>query len=260
MKEGLWVEASGPVITDHNAPDYMGAEVGSNNTGELTAIAEALLHAKEHQYTPHIHTDSLWSINVLTGRWRPQCHKQLVGYIKSIISTFAYKVRFQWVKGLAGHEGNEKADTLAERGKNTRTRSGGRTLLPPARPQRDAPDSLNPDHFVTAMHNAARKVFQAKARKARTPWITDATLQSLEEATAARAQELPQAKHLRNKAKRQARKDRVDWVHRQLEADPEAMTKGVWNAIRNQKRASEAFGATWLYKENLFPGPKRTRL
>ena len=235
-KEGLWVEASGPVITDHNAPDYMGAEVGSNNTGELTAIAEALLHAKEHQYTPHIHTDSLWPINVLTGRWRPQRHKQLVGYIKSIISSFTYKVRFQWVKGHAGHEGNEKADTLAERGKNTRTRAGGRTLLPPARPQREAPDSLNPDHFVNAMHNAARKVFQAKARKARTPWITDATLQSLEEATAAKAQELPQAKHLRNKAKRQARKDRVDWVHRQLEADPEAMTKGVWNAIRNQKK------------------------
>ena len=164
-KEGLWVEASGPVITDHNAPDYMGAEVGSNNTGELTAIAEALLHAKEHQHTPHIHTDSLWSINVLTGRWRPQRHKQLVGYIKSIISSFTCKVRFQWVQGHAGHEGNEKADTLAERGKNTRTRSGGRTLLPPARPQREAPDSLNPDHFVTAMHNAARKVFQAKARK-----------------------------------------------------------------------------------------------
>ena len=41
---------------------------------------------------------------------------------------------------------------------------------------------------------------------------------------------------MRNKAKRLARKDCVDWVHRQLEADPEAMTKGVWNAIRNQKQ------------------------
>ena len=180
LREGWWVEASGPVITDHNAPDYMGAEVGSNNTGELIAIAEALLHAKEHQYTPHIHTDSLWSINVLTGRWRPQRHKQFVGYIKPTISTFSYKVRFQWVKGHAGHEGNEKADRLAELGKTTRTRFGGRTLLPPVRPQREAPDSLIPDHFVTAMHNAARKVFQAKARKAHTPWITERTLQTLE--------------------------------------------------------------------------------
>ena len=133
------MEASGPVITDHTEPEYLGAEVGSN-TGELTAIAEALLHAKEHQQHPSIYSDSLWSINVLTGRWRPQRHKQLVGHIKSIISSFSSKVHFQWVKGHAGQEGNERADKLAEKGKTTRQRAGGRALLPPPRPQRVAPD------------------------------------------------------------------------------------------------------------------------
>ena len=234
--DGCWMEASGPVITDHTEPDYLGAEVGSNNTGELTAIAEALLHAKEQQQHPSIYSDSLWSINVLTGRWRPQRHKQLVGYIKSILSSFSSKVRFQWVKGHAGQEGNERADKLAEKGKTSRQRTGGRVLLPPPRPQRVAPDSLNPDHMVTAMHNAARTVFQANAKKARTPWITEETLSALDEATVAKAQEAHNARYLRNKAKRLARKDRINWIHKQLEDDPQAITKSVWNAIRNQKK------------------------
>ena len=34
-------ERSGPVVTDPSASDFIGAEVGSNNTAELTAIAHA---------------------------------------------------------------------------------------------------------------------------------------------------------------------------------------------------------------------------
>ena len=35
-------EENGLVITNSNSEDYFGAEVGSNNTGELSAIAHAL--------------------------------------------------------------------------------------------------------------------------------------------------------------------------------------------------------------------------
>ena len=42
--EGVWHDAYGPVPTDPTHPLFAGAQVGSNNTGELTAILEALLH------------------------------------------------------------------------------------------------------------------------------------------------------------------------------------------------------------------------
>ena len=46
-------------------------------------------------------------------------------------------------------EGNEHADTLAEKGKTSAIRQGCRDLRPPSRPQRTPPDSSNPDHTVT---------------------------------------------------------------------------------------------------------------
>ena len=43
--EGVWHDAYRPVPTDPTHPLFAGAQVGSNNTGELTAILEALLHS-----------------------------------------------------------------------------------------------------------------------------------------------------------------------------------------------------------------------
>eukprot|EP00973_Karenia_brevis_P032456 4476761-Karenia_brevis.AAC.1 len=37
----------GPVITDTSSKYYLGASVGSNNTGELTAIGEAMLWLRD---------------------------------------------------------------------------------------------------------------------------------------------------------------------------------------------------------------------
>ena len=60
--------------SDHNA--FIGAKVGSNNTGELSAIYEALLFAEQrNMQTVQIRTDSKWSINVIAGKWRASSHK-----------------------------------------------------------------------------------------------------------------------------------------------------------------------------------------
>ena len=37
-------EARGPVQTDTRSAYYLGAQVGSNNTGELSALMEAMLY------------------------------------------------------------------------------------------------------------------------------------------------------------------------------------------------------------------------
>ena len=84
QKEEGWIDARGPVITQSDHTAYIGASVGSNNTGELTAIAEAILYAIEREIGQvHIYSDSQWSINVITGKWRPKTHHKLINYIRS---------------------------------------------------------------------------------------------------------------------------------------------------------------------------------
>ena len=41
------MELLGPVVTDESDPLFMGADGHSNNTGELQAVAEALLWLKD---------------------------------------------------------------------------------------------------------------------------------------------------------------------------------------------------------------------
>ena len=50
-----WTEASGPVHTDPQHPQYYGAQIGSNNTGELTAILEAVIYAACRRELDHHH-------------------------------------------------------------------------------------------------------------------------------------------------------------------------------------------------------------
>ena len=126
-----WQAARGPVVTDSLHRDYRGATVGSNNTGEVTAILEALLHARSIEATKAIiRSDSLWAINVITGRWRAKHHKKLVGLARSLTTTPHLKVHFYWVKGHAGTEGNERADKLAEQGTAAQQKPGTDAVVP----------------------------------------------------------------------------------------------------------------------------------
>ena len=117
QEEAQWIEAFGPVVTDPDSLHFRGAQVGSNNTGELTAILEALIMAMDKNWQDvTIRSDSQWSINVIAGKWKARSHKTLVNYIKSIIRGGSIKVRLSWIKAHAGHEGNERADRLRRGG------------------------------------------------------------------------------------------------------------------------------------------------
>ena len=62
-------QASGPVTTSTSSQFYLGATVGSNNTGELTAWMEAALYLLSLDQPPHrvcFHYDSKWAANMVT--------------------------------------------------------------------------------------------------------------------------------------------------------------------------------------------------
>ena len=76
----------GHVVTDAQQPGYIGAERSTNNTGELTAIAQAL----EYILTDHsgrevlVCCDSLYAGNMAAGKWRPRKNKVLVSHVRRL--------------------------------------------------------------------------------------------------------------------------------------------------------------------------------
>jgi len=233
LQDGRWVEAYGPVVTDQDHNAYRGATVGSNNTGEVTAIVEALLHAHQHAFQQvHIHTDSQWAKNVITGQWRAQRNKQLVGTAKQLTRIKPVKVFFHWVKAHRGNEGNERADALANKGRGSTQRTGT-TAQPMEQAYSTTP--IREDAITSVMQEAAKQTFHNAIRKQRKPWISEHTLELLRLARKAEADGDFDAKHKRNVAKRAARRDRVNWVHTQLLEDPSAEHSAVWNAVKRQK-------------------------
>ncbi|MCH6579291.1 MAG: ribonuclease HI [Nitrospinae bacterium] len=88
-----------------------GGEVKTtNNRMELQAILEAV-KALGNGRTVRIYSDSQWSINVLTRRWRAKKNRDLIEAIWAFQHWKA--VRLHWVRGHNGHRDNEKADRLA---------------------------------------------------------------------------------------------------------------------------------------------------
>ena len=98
----------------------------TNNRMELTAVIRAL-EALKRPATVHVHTDSQyvqkgisqWIHNWKRNGWRTSDKKpvknddlwqELDGLTKQ------HEIKWLWVKGHAGHPGNERADALANRG------------------------------------------------------------------------------------------------------------------------------------------------
>jgi ribonuclease HI len=109
-------EKFGRVVTDRNHPLFYGAEVGSNNTGELTAIYEALewcLEKKPSEVT--VYSDSQYALNVVFGSWTASKNKLLVSNCKALATKVSVqtKVNYEHIKAHAGHKWNERADELA---------------------------------------------------------------------------------------------------------------------------------------------------
>ena len=119
-------ELCGTVELDASSAHFLGAEVGSNNTGELSAVCEALLYLitladlepHEPQRAACICYDSEYAAKQTQGQWKVNKNKALVLKAQALLATALTRrdVRFLHVKGHSGHQWNEKADALANAG------------------------------------------------------------------------------------------------------------------------------------------------
>jgi ribonuclease HI len=101
---------------------------GTNNVAELTAILRALEATEGADKPLVIHTDSKYSIGVLTKGWKAKANVELIGRIRALLTSRS-GIRFVYVPGHAGVPLNERADELARAAiltaKTTRQRTDG---------------------------------------------------------------------------------------------------------------------------------------
>ena len=110
---------SGRVITDTRHPLYIGAEIGSNNTAELSAIYNALEWIKSSDATAvTIYSDSNYALNMVFGDWRASTNKKLIATIRTCATETKKTVDIEHahVKAHSEFKWNEEADRLANLG------------------------------------------------------------------------------------------------------------------------------------------------
>ncbi len=114
---------AGPVITDPDEISHVGAEVGSNNTAELSAIWWALYIMRALSLLGDvevtIYGDSEYAGKMANGSWKPKENKELVKNVKAMWQrTLLNCSSLVWahVRAHQGNYYNEMADELANRG------------------------------------------------------------------------------------------------------------------------------------------------
>lgn len=107
------------VITDPSTEGFIGAEVGSNNTAELSGFAAALrwLLVEGGNDAAVVRADSQYAGNLASGAWKAKANRELVAHVQSLWDAVAELRPLSWehVRAHRGHRWNERADHLALR-------------------------------------------------------------------------------------------------------------------------------------------------
>ena len=108
----------------HVAPAYLGARKHTNNTAELTALAEllrALLSLSPQRAGSRgvVRTDSEYAAACMMGRVTPKTNRQLAERLRSLWQRLRAKHTVTWrhVAGHSGNKWNDYVDKLAARGR-----------------------------------------------------------------------------------------------------------------------------------------------
>ena len=129
----MWT-ASGEVAITARDPAWIGATAHTNNTGELTAMHVALKRALGRPRgagRETIHSDSLYTLHMTTGRWMPRCrrNRDIVGRLRRMWRQLQRQrpgeVTLRHVRSHVKDVGNEMADELATAGRY----GGGMTTM-----------------------------------------------------------------------------------------------------------------------------------
>ena len=112
-----------PVITDPGHPHFLGAMRGTNNTGELVGVGEALLWLRDYDNNHDdvlIYVDSTYAPAVVEARWGYKSNHDLISCIQSILVQVraTRNVTFKHVYGHSGDPWNDVADELATQGQD----------------------------------------------------------------------------------------------------------------------------------------------
>jgi len=87
--------------------------IGTNNIAELMAIKAALDHVPDPDAVIRIHTDSSYSLGVITKDWKAKANTDLVATLRKQMRQYKTRPQIIKVKGHSGHPLNERADFLA---------------------------------------------------------------------------------------------------------------------------------------------------
>ena len=213
-------DSAGPVQVHPSDPGFLGARVGSNNTAELSAWMEAALFLlAQPEALPADLTfvyDSKWTAHMVTGHWRPKRHKAMISLARALYLNLSSKicVHWVWVKGHSGNVGNERADCLAQRGRNSPAAFGGRYSLSRFPLSQDflsstastptSQDALEQESqlLTSAIVHSALSSFASRTSSPRKPWITQSTLDLITQARRAHQLNSPESSHLWKQAKK----------------------------------------------------------
>ena len=120
--ERVAAELWGPVVTDPTSSWWCGASRGTNNTGELIGIGQALIWLRDLDKTSRpavMLYDSGYAANMVAGRWQPNSNQHLVQWARGLLAQVQESREVHWVhvRGHSGDGGNDRADELVQWGK-----------------------------------------------------------------------------------------------------------------------------------------------
>ncbi len=88
-----------------------GYALTTNNRMELLAVIRGLEAIRWEEAEVMVYSDSTYVVNTVTKGWKRKKNQDLWAQFDAIAGRFS--LRFNWIKGHAGHPENERCDRLA---------------------------------------------------------------------------------------------------------------------------------------------------